>query len=248
MTCGIYSIFWPSLGSVYVGRSINIERRLYDHLYRLRNGIHYNYKLIDMYTRYGEPETCILEECSTNELAELEKLWINEFSSVKEGLNIADGDGRHYIGTETGKSKYTKTTILKVFSLLYSSNLYLKDIAKKLNVPISLPTNILYNGQHMWLKDQYPKEYLTMLDKSKLRQSSSKSGFSNPMSKYSKRQILKVFSLLYRTTLSRQKIAIRTNTSPSISKAILDCGSHKWIKDEYPAEYSTMMGIRKKRK
>lgn len=67
----------------------------------------------------------------------------------------------------------------------------------------------------------------------------SQSGLSHYNSKYSKRVILKVFSLLYRTTISYAGIAIRTNTNKYLI-ANIAAGAHIWLKDEYPAQYSQM--------
>lgn len=67
----------------------------------------------------------------------------------------------------------------------------------------------------------------------------SQSGLSHSNSKYSKRVILKVFSLLYRTNIPYAGIAVRTNTNKYLV-ANIAAGTHIWLKDEYPAQYSQM--------
>ena len=241
MTCGIYALYWPINGMIYIGRSINIERRTHSHKYELTNNTHNNYKLQKQYNKFLQPEIIILEICDPSEINTKEAYWIAEFNACTEGLNISDSDNVSYSGTETGKSKYTRFTILKVFSLLYKTELLLKDIAKRLKVNNSLPTNIAYNGQHMWLKEDYPEQYELMLLNNSKRAVRNKSGLNNPKSKYSKRQILKVFSLLYRTKLSKAKIGLRTKTSESLAKSILNLGSHRWLQEEYPEKYALML-------
>lgn len=245
MTCGIYALYWPNSSLVYIGKSINVERRTYAHLYELKTGKHCNKKLINQFTFEGNPEIILLEACSPSKLAELESSWILEFDSVNSGLNIADADGVSYSGVGTKRSKYSKYTILKVFSLLYKNTLSKEEIIARTNTNKSLLLNIEYNGQHMWLQEQYPVQYQQMLRNREGRLSKSKSGFNNPRSKYSKVQVLKVFSLLYRTKLSRYKIAARLKVSEGLVKGILHQGTHQWLKEEYPEQYSQMLSLRR---
>jgi len=241
MTSGIYALYWETSSMVYIGKSVSIGNRVNAHLRKLINDTHPNYKVTKQYKLFGEPSLIVLEECNPSELADREAFWINEFNAVSEGLNIKDAEGVSYYGTNTATSVYSKQTILKVFSLLYKGKMYFKDIANRLRVNISLPTNICYNGQHPWLQEQYPEEYSTMLLMNSTRNAKSKTGLNNPMSTYSKRQILKVFSLLYRTKLSRAKIAKRTNTKDSLAKSIVGMGTHIWLKEEYPEQYNLML-------
>lgn len=245
MTTGIYALYWEASSMVYIGKSTNIDNRFYNHIRYMTNNSHPNYKISKQYLTHGKPLLIILETCSPSELSVKEANWINEFNSIKEGLNITDADGVSYYGTNTSKSIYSRKTILKVFSLLYKGNMYLKDIAAKLNVNLSLPTNICYNNQHTWLQEEYPEQYEKMLKLNCTRQRKSKMGLNNPMSYYTKRQILKVFSLLYKTSLSRTKIATRTKTKDSLAKSICQMGSHSWLKQEYPEQYSLMLLKRK---
>ena len=62
-------------------------------------------------------------------------------------------------------------------------------------------------------------------------------------SKYSKRQILKVFALLLRGTVTSININKRTYVSVSIIKAIAAGTKHVWLSSEYPEKYATMRSI-----
>ena len=56
-------------------------------------------------------------------------------------------------------------------------------------------------------------------------------------SKYSKRQILKVFSMLYRTDKSYKYISQKTNTSATLVSDIAQSRTHLWLKECYPIEF-----------
>lgn len=62
---------------------------------------------------------------------------------------------------------------------------------------------------------------------------------------YSKRQILKVFSLLINRTLSYEDISLKTGVKIGIIKGIRRGTKHLWLKEEYPDKYYTMSHLRK---
>lgn len=242
---GIYALYWEQSSMVYIGKGSPIENRFRSHRDMLEQGSHYNSKVSKQYSLYGQPEYIVLEECLLQECPLLEELWIQEFNAIKEGLNINPAINDLTYGVWANRSKYSKRTILKVFSMLYNTNLSLVNIAARLKVNQSLPTNIACSSQHIWLKEEYPSKYAKMLDKMSKRNSLSKQGTSNPMSKYSKRQILRVFSMLYSSSSSLINISRKTNTNYSFPKCIVS-GSHKWLKNEYPVQYDLMLTRRKR--
>lgn len=65
-------------------------------------------------------------------------------------------------GAYSNASKYSKATILKVFSLLYSTNYTYIEISCKLNVDAHLATDIKLGNTHIWLKELYPEQYTRM--------------------------------------------------------------------------------------
>lgn len=66
-------------------------------------------------------------------------------------------------------------------------------------------------------------------------------GTNNSSSKYTKRQILKVFSLLYRTTKPYIEIMELTGVNTCICKDIVYAGTHPWLRDEYPNQYNILL-------
>jgi len=78
MTCGIYFLRSPS-GKMYIGSSVNAERRCIQHLSNLRNERHWSLRLTQAIKKYGAEnfESGILEECFPEQLAEREQHWID---------------------------------------------------------------------------------------------------------------------------------------------------------------------------
>ncbi len=66
-------------------------------------------------------------------------------------------------------------------------------------------------------------------------------GLTHSNSKYTKREILKIFSLLYRTTIPYTKIATRTNLSKYLVHNIASGLHHLWLKAEYPDQFKLML-------
>lgn len=90
--CGIYLITNLINGKVYIGQSINLKRRWYEHKY----GNYQNNNPIDRaFLKYGREnfKNEILEFCLPEELNEKEKYWIHYYDSnnPKKGYNVTYG-------------------------------------------------------------------------------------------------------------------------------------------------------------
>jgi len=92
---GIYKlVFGDSL--IYIGKSIDIERRCAQHLKALKNGTHTT-KLQEAYDKYGEPKCIVLFECHPDHINILEVYFINLFwnenilNSTRPG-DLLDGE------------------------------------------------------------------------------------------------------------------------------------------------------------
>lgn len=79
-TCGIYCIQCVKTNKRYVGSSVNIKKRLYYHLNRLRNNKHGNIYLQNAWNKYKEESFiyCILKKCSPKNLTKNEEFFIRE--------------------------------------------------------------------------------------------------------------------------------------------------------------------------
>jgi group I intron endonuclease len=97
MRTGIYQIRNKLNGKVYVGRSVNVEKRLSDHRSALRTGSHYSEHMQSAWIKYGEEsfEFNVIEECDEKLLPARESHWIRELHAVDpdRGYNLKDEDG-----------------------------------------------------------------------------------------------------------------------------------------------------------
>lgn len=93
MGCGIYKIENNCNEKIYVGSSIDIDKRLYKHLWLLRKGIHDNTHLQNSFNQYGEEcfKFSVLEICEIDDLSSRENFYIEFFCSCDShcGYNLA---------------------------------------------------------------------------------------------------------------------------------------------------------------
>lgn len=82
MAIGIYALYWEEQDLIYIGQSQNIERRFSEHIYKLTNTKHTNYKVQNAYNLYGLPVLNILEQCEISELNTLEISYTKEFNGL----------------------------------------------------------------------------------------------------------------------------------------------------------------------
>lgn len=161
MTTGIYALYWEEQDLVYVGLSQDITHRFVEHINSLKRDKHTNYKVQDTFNRYGVPVLVILELCEINKLNEQEILWTKEFNSINTGLNIIEA-GYSGFGVNSRNSKYTRLQILQVFRLLYTTTKSYKEISYSTKVAYQTISDIQHSISHIWLKEEYPFQYLLM--------------------------------------------------------------------------------------
>lgn len=159
MTIGIYALYWREQELIYIGQSVNIEKRFKEHLSSLKYGKHINYKVQNAYNLYGEPEQIILEKTREEDLNKLEIIWMAEFNIDSSLLNITQGGSSGGSGIYNSNSKYTKRQLLKTFSLLYKTILPYKNIEKRTGVSIDMCKKIVFSKNHSWIKDTYPHKF-----------------------------------------------------------------------------------------
>jgi hypothetical protein len=106
MKTGIYKIVSRIDGKVYVGRSKNIQDRLWHHFEKLQKGKHHNRHLQSAFKKYGNENfySEIICLCSIEELKLKEGEYISIYKSANDkfGYNIANEEhGSTYHSEET---------------------------------------------------------------------------------------------------------------------------------------------------
>jgi len=97
---GIYKITNSNNGKVYIGESLDIERRWDEHKLDLENGTHDSFKLQNDYNEYGKNNFMfeVLEEIDNNLKVIIQKClsyileskYIKKYDSINNGYNVED--------------------------------------------------------------------------------------------------------------------------------------------------------------
>lgn len=90
-TSGIYKITCTANDNFYIGQSVNLKSRSISHLNSLSRSSHRNNRLQRCYDKYGESsfEFTILKECPTEWLDKFEQIWLDQYISHPNCMNIA---------------------------------------------------------------------------------------------------------------------------------------------------------------
>lgn len=153
MSIGIYKIENLNTKKIYIGQSINIQKRFKEHQ---RNGKYNDSTLIDSdITNLGIENFSfeILEECSVAELNDKEKYYISYYNSIyPNGYNKTTG------GTSENSMflKYSPQILQQIISDLKNSELSIKEIANKYNLDVSMIYYLNRGDYHYQEKEIYP--------------------------------------------------------------------------------------------
>ncbi len=178
MTSGIYCISFSGTNSVYIGQSINIEKRWKEHTASLINNTA-NFKLLEAYRVYGEPSYDILVKATKAELDNLEISLIREFDSINNGFNILSGGSGNGIGENNSNSKYSNEFIINVFKLVLNPQLSHAQIHKITGISYSSIGSIVDGSNHAWLRSMFPEDYSKLKDISREREKFKAINLSN---------------------------------------------------------------------
>ncbi|MBP5169870.1 MAG: GIY-YIG nuclease family protein [Oscillospiraceae bacterium] len=92
--CGIYALKNAKNGKVYIGQSVNLEKRRRTHFWLLRSNRHYNKHLQGAFNNGDVFEFSVIETCnSKEECNQREIYWIREFDATNPavGYNLCAG-------------------------------------------------------------------------------------------------------------------------------------------------------------
>ena len=89
-TPGVYAITNTINGKVYIGSTVNLDRRCKAHIRMLRAGTHHSPKLQAAWNKHGESvfTFTILSECSRELCGLIEQTMIDKFDAANSGYNI----------------------------------------------------------------------------------------------------------------------------------------------------------------
>lgn len=88
---GIYALTNTESGAVYVGRSVDLDKRERTHLWMLENNRHPNNHLQRAWNRGQRFTFSVLEYCQPEMCNDLEKFWIKKLGTMENGYNQCEG-------------------------------------------------------------------------------------------------------------------------------------------------------------
>lgn len=183
MKIWIYQIKNKVNNKIYIGSTINLERRWENHIYQLKNNIHHSLKLQRAWNKYGEDnfEFSIIEEFESDNEGDKyvrEQYYLDlykphtdkgynmsEYAEVKKGFERINSENSVF-------TKITKETAIAIKKELYETDKSQKEIAEEFGVSLATVNNIA--RVRTWAN--YGVEYNEVL-KDKLKERKAKHGY-----------------------------------------------------------------------
>lgn len=176
---GIYGIKNLITGKMYIGKSVNIDKRISNHFSNLRGGNHHSEYLQRSFNKHGE--LCFIggtiEICNKSVLNERERYWVKYYDSYNNGYNGTIPTGLNQ-GHEWGEREKIKlsSTMKEYHSTL--SKKKRKDKANHMRSFVDYSKIVhksplyswkLYNKDTLELEHEfnYTKDFLTFIGKEK---------------------------------------------------------------------------------
>ena len=174
MKIWIYQIRNKVNNKIYIGSTINLERRWESHIYQLKNNIHHSIKLQKAWDKYGEDnfEFSIIEEFNSDNEDDKyikEQYYLDLYESYTDkGYNMSNvADTRKLfkrINSENSVfTKITKEVAIAIKRELCETDKQQKEIAEEFNVTRGVVSNIA--NLNTWVN--YGEEYNEILKEKK---------------------------------------------------------------------------------
>lgn len=158
MTIGIYLLQFEGTDGVYIGQSLNIEKRYYNHTKDMLQGLCAK-KLQQAYLMYGKPSLHILTKCHLAELNSLEYQYINEFNAITSGFNTVKGGDGARVGECNPQALYSRDKYIQVLEYLVETTLTSEEISNITKVGVFTVKHISALDRHEWLEEICPEYY-----------------------------------------------------------------------------------------
>jgi hypothetical protein len=149
MSIGIY--YLSICGHLYIGKSLDIDRRIKEHIRNLAKGSHYNTKMQDKYYDHKTIEYGVIEYCDPDILDSREMYWIAELDTVVNGLNISTNEG-----TSSPNTKFNREEIIKCVELLCNPLNSIESIVESTGMSKGTVQHINNLDHHTWLRQELP--------------------------------------------------------------------------------------------
>ena len=158
MACGIYKFTNKINGKIYIGQSVNIDRRITEHFCR-HDGTPFHLAL----EKYGKENFIIeiLEECKPEELNEKEKYYISLYNSENKQIGYnrtCGGEGR---AKKSVKQYNSKGCLIKEYISITVASLETGIPSSNIQACCGLKPSRKSAGGFQWRysEDSAPKEY-----------------------------------------------------------------------------------------
>lgn len=152
---GIYKYTNKDNGKIYIGRSINISRRKWEHFHQPSSYSYFDQTLV----KIGEDKFDfeIIEECEIDDIQEREKYWIKFYNccvldNPKGGYNLTHG-GEEYKSEENPWAKLSVKDVEEIIEKLKNTTLSIQKIAKEYKVHYNTISDINRCKTWTWLHE-----------------------------------------------------------------------------------------------
>ena len=228
---GIYKFTNKQSGKVYVGQSVNIERRRQSHYWPSHAEQKSPFdKILQAYPDLFIFE--IIEECSADLLDEREQYWIKYYNSYYNGYNCTLG-GKSARGETCSNATFTNEEVLEIIKLLEEGDLSNTEIADLFNstreriraINETKCWNHLHNYKSNIRNESLAKKGIVLHG-----QGEQSSSF-----KLTEMEVKEIIQLLENSTIPMSQIAKQYNVSDTTIKNINYCQTwtylHNYKKD-----------------
>lgn len=152
---GIYKYQNKDNGKIYIGRSVNIAKRKWEHLHAPSPYSYFDQTLISIGEDKFDFE--IIEECKKEELQEREKYWIKYYNCCvienrKGGYNLTHG-GEEYKSEENPWAKLTIQQVNEIIDKLANTKISIQNLAKEYDVHPNTISDINRGKTWSWIHD-----------------------------------------------------------------------------------------------
>ena len=221
---GIYKYTNKKNGKIYIGRSVNIAKRKWEHLNKPSPYSYFDLTL----KKIGEEafDFEVIEECERNELKEREKYWIAYYNCCvldnrEGGYNLTHG-GEEYKSEENPWAKLKIKQIKEIIDLLANTKIDIGTIALQYGVHRNTISDINRCKTWTWLH-KYNKNIREESQGNLYR------GELNGTAKINEAKALEIIKLLEEDKRPIARIAREENISENILRDINRCKTWKYL-------------------